>query len=354
MLLAACGAGAFAWWSMIKSDAPPTSVKTVKIDVGRVQSSIRSTGSVEGLRSVHVATTAGGRIDAVLTEVGASVGKGQVLVRMETAERAAQLKADGLEAQSIKVEIAQLERELKALKLDVSLGVEPRQKLARSEDGLDLARIRLRKAEAKVQISQLRLGEAVVVSPIKGTITELNARSGEVVASGVPLLTVVDGSSLAILARLEQSDAQLVRPGMLARIMVDGAPGGGVDEKVLRIEPAVRKDGRADFLAAWIGVTPSAHPVPLRANQQVDVRLLSESGGNVARLPLEALITAQGRSSAWVVENDRLRSVPVRVGVVGDKHAEVLSGLRSGQTVVVPEGKPLKEGERVAARPLGS
>ena len=337
----------YAAYSSSIGHALPAAVRVVDVDSGAVSSYIRATGTVSSVRDVRVATSIGGRVDEVHVAVGSTVSKGQRLIRLSSEEAALQLAADELAVVEIDTEITQHERSLSVLRTDFKAGAEPRERVTLAEERLALDRVQRRRAVAKADLSRLRIRDSVITAPISGMVTEVDVRPGEVAQASKQMITLIENGTQQILARMEQGDAQQVQPGMVARISLDGATGLMAEEKVLRIEPAVRKEGNADFLAVWISLTPS--PLKLRPNQQVDVRLLVGTRSAVNRIPLEALVTTNGKASVWVVEGGRLHSVPLIIGMIGDSHVEVVSGLQAGQTVVVLDGKALKEGDSVTA-----
>lgn len=330
-------------------DSPRPAVRTVLVDSGPIVSSIRATGSVEALRNVRVASSVGGRLASLSVDVGAEVKKGQRLALIDN-DDALQLDADRLDVASTEMELAQQQRQLDDLRADHAAGAEPRDRVTEAHERLLQTQLKLRRARLKLEMTRQRLADTVVSAPIDGTVVQVSAQPGEVVAAGAPLLALVDRRSLEILARLEQGDAPRVRAGQAARVSVEGVADATADEKVLRVEPALRQDSNADFLPVWISLSALARKVPVRPHQQVDVRLTLESLPSATRLPLEALVTRGGRKSVWVVESGRLQALPVEVGLVGDRDFEVASGLRPGMEVVVLEDKRLKEGDAVVVQ----
>ncbi|NIO76576.1 MAG: HlyD family efflux transporter periplasmic adaptor subunit [Armatimonadetes bacterium] len=90
-------------------------------------------------------------------------------------------------------------------------------------------------AEATRQEAVARLGYAEIRSPGPGTITEVLVESGETVAAGTALLTMIDLSRLRVTAYLPLVEAHRVKVGDLARIYVDSFPGRFFEASVSRI-----------------------------------------------------------------------------------------------------------------------
>jgi len=325
--------------------ADPPTVRTVALERGPMSSSIRVTGIVSTTRNVVVASTVDGRAKAVSVEVGDTVARGEAVVTLDRAQMIQQVAVQEAAVGLLHVEIANQSRMLASLRADFHAGGETRESVLKAEDELRTQRARLRQAMAELRLSRLKLSEYTLKAPITGTVIDVRVRAGESVREGQPLLTVAQTSDEQILAKVEPVDALQVHVGMPAIVTVDGAPSVEMKEHVVRIEPSIQKESGADFLAVWISHSSSA--AKLRLNQQVDVRLTMDQRSSVVRMPLDALVTRNGKALAWVVENGRIHSVPIETGIFGDHYVEVKSGLHVGQTVAIPEGKALKDGDKV-------
>ncbi|MBU1150405.1 MAG: hypothetical protein KJ800_05595 [Proteobacteria bacterium] len=60
-----------------------------------------------------------------------------------------------------------------------------------------------------------------------------------------------------------------------------------------------------------------------------------------------ALLDRNGRTFAYLLEGNRVRETPVRVGVTFGDMVEILSGLKAGDRIVVNPPKGLKDGSRI-------
>ena len=320
-------------------------VRTVAVDSGPVKSYVRATGTVGSPSEVHVGVTVEGRVSEVFVEAGSTVAKGQPLVRLSDEEAARQLTIDELAIKKIDTLIEQQQRAIEVLRKDYAVGAEPLEKLIQAQENLATDEVQRRQAVVQASLARLHFEQLVLRSPINGIVTDGNVRPGQVAHLGQPLLTLTDPQQQQILARIEPDDAPDIRIGMPVRVSLENASEQAVDEKVLRIEPAIRKEGQTTFLPVWISLSHSG--LTVRPNQQLDVRLLTGERTVQRRLPLEALVSTPGRSSAWVLQSDRLHAQPVTLGMIGDGYAEVLTGLQFGQAVVLPSGQALKEGDKV-------
>jgi RND family efflux transporter MFP subunit len=333
-------------YSSLAGGAAPIAVSTVTVDSGPIKSYVRATGTVASPSDVHVGATAQGRASEVLVEVGNTVTKGQPLARLSNQEAVQQLQIDELEVTKTNTSIEQQRHAIEILGKDYAVGAEPLDKLNKAQEALVMDEVQHRQALAKTALARLRIDQSVVRSPIDGIVINAHIRPGQVVGFGDPLFTLTDPVQQQILAHIEPDDVPDIKIGMPVRVSLENASEQAVDEKVLRIEPAIRKEGQASYLPVWVSLTHS--DLAVRPNQQLDVRLLANARTAQRRLPLEALVSTSNRSTVWIVQPDgRLHAQPVTLGMIGDGYAEVLSGLQPGQAVVLPSGQTLKEGDKV-------
>jgi RND family efflux transporter MFP subunit len=326
----------------------PQAFATVRVDTGPVTSYIRATGRVSSVHDVRLGLVSGGLVQAVNVSVGSVVEPRQELLRLDSRDTELQLVADEAAMREIDAGIAHQERSLLGLRADHAAGAVSREQVLRAQENIALARIQRQKAAARVALARARLQQSTLRSPIAGVVTDVSMQPGEMAVSGQPLITVSDTADQQILARMEQDDAQDLRVDMPVRVSLPGTPEQLAEERILRIEPAVRKEGNTGYTAVWISLSSSK--LRLRPNQQVDVRVPIGSHVPVPRLPLEALSTYKDKTAVWTLDDrGALRPVPITTGVMGDRFVEILSGLAQGQVAVLAGGRTLKEGEPARA-----
>jgi macrolide-specific efflux system membrane fusion protein len=89
----------------------------------------------------------------------------------------------------------------------------------------------------------------------------------------------------------------------------------------------------------------------LRSGMLARLNIVTAARNSVIVVPKDALSAATPNSEATVMvidENNQVRKTPVRVGLIGDRTAEISGGLSEGQVVVVGNVAQLADGDRVA------
>ncbi len=96
----------------------------------------------------------------------------------------------------------------------------------RKED-IDQARAKVQQAEAVLQAAKVKLGYAVVTSPLTGVVLSKNVEPGEYVAPGTPVVTVADIKNVWLRAYVDERDIgkRTVALDSPAEITTDAYPG---------------------------------------------------------------------------------------------------------------------------------
>ena len=91
-------------------------------------------------------------------------------------------------------------------------------------DQVDAARWQVTQAESAVAQAQSRLREARVVAPIDGVVLRKNLEAGETANPGVPILTLVNPKDVWLRAYVPETEVGRLRVGDAAALRVDAFP----------------------------------------------------------------------------------------------------------------------------------
>ncbi len=332
----------------------PQLVRQVRAGQGAIESSIRATGVAMPQRETRLAADVSGTVIDAPHRVGDAVRAGDVLLRLDDTEMQAELRSRVRAAEEVATEMDLQRRRLNDMRADLRVGAATRSELRDAEMGLRRVQARHARMLADLDGVRVRLKKTVLVAPYDATVTERHVEMGEQAQPGRPLYTLATTDALEVLVKLDPAEAANVRVGTPVRLALEGRHDAPMNEQVLRIEPSVKKEGNADHLPVWVSVSLPSSVSGIRARQQVDVDFLTDAHQAAVRLPLEALVTVDGRDSVWVVQAGRAHRVPVVLGRMGDRHVEVREGIVAGQVVALPEGRTLAEGDalKVLETPL--
>jgi HlyD family secretion protein len=190
-------------------------------------------------------------------------------------------------------------------------------------------------------------------APAAGRVLRILEPSERVISSGTPILTIGDLGHLEVLMEMLSSQAVRVSPGMPAVLL-----GWGGDRplraRVRLVEPyAFTKisalgieEKRTNVILDFVDP-----PGSLGDGYRVIARITTWSSPNVLQAPLSAIFRCGSDWCVFVVDHGRARLRHVTIGHQNDEAAEILSGLRNGETVIKHPPNELGDGSRVSVQP---
>jgi HlyD family secretion protein len=185
-----------------------------------------------------------------------------------------------------------------------------------------LERQRIALDDAKRRVEDLKLR-----APVDGMVGMIMVADRGVVAANTPLMTVVDLSRLEVELEIPETYAADVGSGMRAEVMIGDARVSGT---VTAISPEVVRN-QVLARVRFEGRQPSG----LRQSQRVSARLLIEEKPGVLLLPRGSFVEHEGGRFAYVIENNIAYRRPVQLGALSVSSVEIVSGLKSGDKVVI-------------------
>jgi len=204
----------------------------------------------------------------------------------------------------------------------------------------EAARQRMRQAgmsEAQIALVE-RTGQVqarmTLVAPSAGVVTELVAREGSTVMTGMPLMRINDLSSVWVQAEVPESQATQVAEGAQVTAQTPAWPGevfrGQVQSLLPEVNPTTRTRKARMTLA-----NPKGKLVP---GMFVQMQLSGGQPRPTLLVPSESLVRTGKRTLVMAVgngANGTFRPVEVQVGREQNGKAEILSGLSQGQKIVL-------------------
>ncbi len=235
-----------------------------------------------------------------------------------------------------------------------------KQKGPRREEIASLeAQINSRLAE-KALLEKERV-QSVLVAPANGTVIERAAENGQYVNKGTEILTLANLNHLLIEADINESDVSKIRLGQTAVIEGSALGKQKLSAKVIRISPIAvttpNSSGQGEKTRVKVTLEPSGDLSALKPGFHVDIDISVEKIDNALQVPIEAVQQeADGSTFVWVAENGVAKKRKVTVGVENELFAEIKSGLKGDEQVILGPFDSLQENAPVqpSAEPQNS
>jgi HlyD family secretion protein len=163
------------------------------------------------------------------------------------------------------------------------------------------------------------------------------------VVAGQAVIRLANPATLWVKLRVDQARSRGLALGLPAQIVLRSQPQQVLTGKVERLE--LQADAVTEERIAQ--VTFDQTPASLSIGEMAEVTLQLQPEDQALAVPQASVQTHQGRTGVWRLKDGALDFVSVQWGVSSlDGRVQALSGLASGDTVVVYSDKPLSTGAR--------
>jgi HlyD family secretion protein len=222
-----------------------------------------------------------------------------------------------------------------------------RDRVTEAQEAQSVAAARLAEVREALEVGQKRLDDVLVKAPWDGTVTQVVTEAGGVTGPNQPIVRLVRTGRPEIRIDVDEINLGKIRAGQSALVTSDAFPEQKFEAKIREIGSQVD----ADRGTVEVRLDPQNPPEWLRPGQTVSVNIIVDKGTERLIVPLTAITTVGGNSSALIVDNGVIVKRDLKVGPPGSDGVPVRDGLRETDTVIVnPTG--LIAGQSVAPKPM--
>lgn len=375
------------WQGMRLVLGPAVVVDAVKR--GHLIETVVASGHVETPYRVEIGSQLTGTVQDVLVQQGEKVAAGQPLIVLEQRElKAAAVQAQGAVAQA-EARIRQLEeltlpsaREAltqaqatlrnaqatydRTAQLEHN-GYATRAALDDAQKTLDVARAQMRSAEfqvytaspggsdyvmaqtllnqarANLETAESRLGYATIAAPRDGVLITRGVERGTVVQPGKVLLVLAPAGDTQLVLQIDERNLGKIALGQKALASADAYPDRRFGAVITYINPGI------DISRASVEVklTVTDPPAYLRQDMTVSVDIEVAAKDDALVLPVRSVHDVRS-GAPWVlgVKDGRASKQPVKTGLRGNSHIEIVEGLAVGD-LAIPQSSGVLTGQRL-------
>lgn len=336
---------------------------------------VTATGKIQPEIEVKISPEVSGEIVALPVKEGQRVKKGDVLLKIKPDVYIAQRDQFAAGVLSARANLTRAETEYKRYKELFSKGLVSQAEYDQATAVYEGARAQYAQAKASLDQANENLRKTTIVSPMDGTVSQLNSRLGERVLGtqqfqGTEVMTIADLSRMEARVEVSETDVILISIGDTARISVDALPDRKIDAVVYEIANTATSRGLGtqeevtNFQVKMRIITPD---VPLRPGMSMTADIETETKQNVLAVPIQSVTTRmpkmeekelaqdgqrrevvaanrpssgkmknemKAREVVFVVEGNVAKAIPVKRGISDDAYVEITEGITEGMQVV--------------------
>jgi HlyD family secretion protein len=388
--------GGLAAATAAKKGNKATEVRVEQVEKRDLVSSVTASGQVAAHTKVDVASDITGRITKLAVKEGDWVTKGQLLLEIDPQQYEAAVQRAEASVANAKAAAAQSAANLQQAQSSYRRSQEIRQsnpnlvsaeQLEQLKTAVDVntalveaSRHNVEQAQASLRDAQVQLAKTTIYATMAGRVTRLNVEAGETAIMGTlnkdaaTLLTISDMTQLETKVKVDETDVSRISVGDSTVVQLDAFPDTTFVGRVVEISnSSVRGaaatttgDQAVDYEVTIRLLNP---PKETRPDFSATAKIVTDTKTNVLSIPIIALTvrenealknadTAQvpgrprntkevGRKDVegvFVVGADnKVTFKPVKVGIAGEKHFEVISGLTGTEKIVAGTYQAIRE-----------
>jgi HlyD family secretion protein len=355
--------------------------ETATVQKGSVTNMVTATGTLEAITSVVVGTQVSGIVEKLYVDFNSPVKKGQILAELDKVALNSQV-----DQAYATLESAKAETEYQQSNFERSNALFEKNLVAQAD--FDLAKYNYEKSKATLKNAKANYDKAIVnlkyatiYSPIDGVVMNRAVDEGQTVAASFntpEIFTIAqDLTQMQVEADIDETDIGTVKEGQRVEFDVDAFP----DEKFtgtvmqIRLSPVTTSNvvtytviinapnpdqkllpGMTANLVIYVEETNDVLTIPYKAvkftpeadylakmgkemTPEGNMPVRPAGSGNMpsGQIPVGVTLPAGAKmpTMVWIRDTEGIHPVPVKLGSNDGDKAEVKSGLKEGDEVVI-------------------
>lgn len=327
-----------------QSSEPPRPVKVEQIGATDSQVAESLIGTIRARQRASLGFESGGKIAAMLVDVGDRVRAGQVLARLDTEPAQARLAKAEADRKAMYAMMTEREAQLRRTQqLERDRVVSPAS-LETAQTQYDAALGQLQAADAALVLARRELALNQIKAPFDGQIVARSAQAFADVAPGQPVFEIEDGKTLEVLAAVPDYFAARLTVGQKAKMILSG-DGVTLPVSLEKISGRAENGSQVQAIFRIEGRTADLH-----TGSSVTIALPGVAGQSLS-IPATALLPGPqaGLGQIFVLDTEKqrlaLRQVKVASELGVNGRLPLLAGIKSGEWVVVAGAPFLSDGQ---------
>lgn len=328
---------------------------TVAVQQGELIDQVTATGILQPSGYVDVGAQVSGQLKVIHVEVGDRVEAGDLLAEIDPTVYLAQVDASRAQLRNQRAQLKDREAQLTLARLQHRRQQNLMAENATSREALQSAEAGLRSAEAQVEAlkaqiaqteSSLRADEANldyarIYAPMDGTVVSIEARQGQTLNTNQQaptLMRIADLATMTVQAKVSEADVSKLGPGMKVYFTTLGDPNRRWYSQLRKIEPTPVVENNVVLYNALFDIDNPRGRLMSQMTTQVFFVLAEAQDARLVPVSALAFPNRRDRSQAEVqvlTAAGKLETRRVKVGVSNRIQAEILSGLDTGEQVVL-------------------
>lgn len=357
-----------------RNEARSITYETAKVTRKTITNTVTATGTLQAIKTVAVGTQVSGVISKLYADYNSHVKKGQLLAELDKRSLTMNLQNAQASYENAKAEVTYQTSNFNRVK-----ALWDKQLVAESDYDLALynftkAKATMKNATSEYEKAKVNLEYAYIYSPIDGVVLQRAVDEGQTVAASFSTPTLFsianDLTQMQVEASIDEADIGQIKNGQKVSFTVDAFPEMNFTGEIteIRMQPVTTNN-----VVTYTVIIKAPNPdLKLMPGMTASIIVTVEEAKDALSIPSKALrfkpdstlmmsiapkLPVNGKESSatmpaaakpeigsnneqeyseiWVKEGNSIHPVRVQIGINDDINAQVVSGLRVGEEVVI-------------------
>jgi membrane fusion protein (multidrug efflux system) len=304
-----------------------TDVSTIAIKTGTFTNYVQIQGKIDAQDNVTAYPQASAVITALYVKPGDHVNKGQVLAQLDNS-----VMQQNIAQSESQVSLNQTLYDRQKNLWDQKIGTEVQYLQAQTT---------LQASKKALASLKQQAGLSRIISPITGTVDQMDLKLGQVATPGQTGIRVVNADVLKVKADVPESYSGTVNTGNEVKILVPDANDSLVT-KVTFAAKVIDPTSRSFGVEIKLPVRKT-----LRPNMTAIIQIANYTKANTISIPVKAIQKSEEGDYVLLSQNGIAKRVNVKAGSTYGGQTEILSGLKAGDQLITEGATDIEDGDKI-------
>lgn len=206
---------------------------------------------------------------------------------------------------------------------------------------------KLKQAQSAEAISKKNLADGRLYAPFSGVISEKSVEVGHNVMPGLPVVRLVTINQVKVCVSIPENEISHIKTGQPVNVSVPALDGKTFSGKIVEKGIAANSLSRSYEVKALIDNSSWE----LMPGMICTLNIVNEKAGTAIILPTSVIQTDErNRTFVWVNDNGKAQKKVVRTGTLTGNGVVILSGISTGDRVIVEGQQKVSEGMEITEK----
>ena len=324
----------------------PVKVKINTIALENNNSFLSASGKIEAVKSTNLSTKMMGYVDKIQVKVGDKVSKGQLLLRINSADISAKLAQVNAGITEATVAYNNAEKDYNRFTVLFNDNSASQNELDDMTAGYNMAKARLEASKQMKNEVNAQLAYTNIRAPFSGIITNKFINTGDMAIPGMSLLDMEAPGNFQVITMLPESEISQIKKSTEVNVIVKSI-GKTVKGKVVEVSASSKNTGGQYLVKIALDKTPVKLLSGMFATTQFPIE--KRTASTAILIPTEAIVNKGQLTGIYTVSQSNTALLRwLRLGRINGDQIEVLSGLNSDESYIISAEGKLYNGVKIS------